>query len=75
MKCAANFSRAKGYVKLYAFDGFLTTFMTCLLTIIFLMGFKWGINGYLSAIIITDALSALFLFFQQDCIKILNLRD
>ena len=65
----SQFSRAKGYVKLYAFDGFLTTFMTCLLTIIFLMGFKWGINGYLSAIIITDALSSLFLFFSARLYK------
>ena len=65
----SQFSRAKGYVKLYAFDGFLTTFMTCLLTIIFLMGFKWGTNGYLSAIIITDALSSLFLFFSARLYK------
>lgn len=69
MKCAANFSRAKGYVKLYAFDGFLTTFMTCLLTIIFLMGFKWGINGYLSAIIITDALSSLVFIFLSKAVQ------
>ncbi|MFR1215251.1 MAG: lipopolysaccharide biosynthesis protein [Acutalibacteraceae bacterium] len=60
----SQFSRAKGYVKLFAFDGFLSTLMTCLLTITFLLGFKWGINGYLSAIIVSDALSTMFLFFS-----------
>ncbi len=60
----SQFARAKGYVKLFAFDGFLSTLMTCVLTIVFLLGFHWGIHGYLSAIIASDALSALFLFFS-----------
>jgi len=70
----SQFSRVKGYVKLYAFDGFLTTFMNCLLTIIFLTGFHWGINGYLSAIITTDALSTLFLFFSARLFRNIHFR-
>lgn len=70
----SNFARAKGYVKLFAFDGFVSTFMTCLLTIVFLLGFHWGITGYLTAIIVSDALSSLFLFISARLFRNIKLR-
>ena len=40
------FVRALGRSKLYAADGIFSTFMTCALTIIFLIPLKMGIRGY-----------------------------
>ena len=41
------FVRADGKSKLFAADGVFSTFMTCLLTIIFLLPLKMNIAGYL----------------------------
>ncbi len=55
------FVRALGKTKLYAADGIFSTFMTCALTIIFLIPLKMGIRGYLLAIILADFSSVIFL--------------
>lgn len=70
----SNFVRSKGATKLYAFDGFLSTLMNCLLTILFLIVFHWGITGYLLSIILSDALSILFLFFAGDLLRNIRIR-
>ena len=64
-----QFVRAKGYIKLYAFDGFFATVTTCLLTILFLLVFKLGITGYMLAIIVTDFLSSTGLFIIASLYK------
>ncbi len=58
----ATFVRALEKVKLYALDGIVTTLTMLLLNILFLVSFKWGIKGYLLAIILSDAISSVFLF-------------
>ncbi len=55
------FVRALGKSKLYAADGIFTTFVTCILTLIFLIPLKMGIRGYLLAIILADFCSVIFL--------------
>ncbi len=55
------FVRAIGKSKLYAADGIFTTFVTCTLTLIFLIPLKMGIRGYLLAIILADLCSVIFL--------------
>lgn len=55
------FVRADGKSKLFAADGVFSTFMTCLLTIIFLLPLKMNIAGYLSAVILADFSSVIFL--------------
>ena len=60
----SQFVRAKGEVRLYAFDGVLSTATTILFNVLYLVVFKWGVMGYLGAIISADALSALFLFLK-----------
>lgn len=57
-----TFIRAVERVKLFAVDGILCTLTMLLLNILFLLKFKWGIWGYLLAIILSDAFSSLFLF-------------
>ena len=56
--------RAKQMLKLFAIDGFLNTLSNILLTILFLMVFKWGVTGYLMAIIVSDVLSTIFLMIM-----------
>ena len=71
---SSTFVRSKGCTKLYAFDGFLSTLVNCTLTILFLVGFKWEITGYLLSIILADVLSILFLFFAGDLLRNIRIR-
>jgi len=58
----SQFTRAKGYVRLYAFDGVLSTITTIIFNILYLVVFQWGIVGYVMAIFTADFLSVIFLF-------------
>ena len=58
----AQFVRAIGLVRLFAFDGFLTTLTTILFNITFLLAFKWGVTGYVLSIILSNVCSVFFLF-------------
>ncbi len=58
-----QFLRTCGHVKLYAFDGILTTFVMIILNFVFLLGFDMGTDGYLLSMILSDLISALFIFF------------
>lgn len=55
------FIRARGLVKLFAFDGILTTITLVLFNILFLAVFKMGVHGYILSIILSDTLSIVFL--------------
>lgn len=57
----SNFIRARGYVKLYATDGIFRTAIIILLNILFLAQLRWGILGYIIAIIASDLLSTICL--------------
>lgn len=55
-----QFVRGSGQVKLFAVDGIIATATTLLFTILFLGPFKWGVTGYIVAIIASDACSIMF---------------
>ncbi len=59
----SQFVRVRGYVRLYALDGIVSTATTILFNILFLTVFHLGVVGYVLATICADALSALMLFF------------
>ncbi|MEM1485757.1 polysaccharide biosynthesis C-terminal domain-containing protein [Oscillospiraceae bacterium PP1C4] len=59
----SQFVRSRELVKLYAFDGVMSTFMVISFNFLLLVGFKLGITGYLLATILSDLSSAVFLFF------------
>lgn len=71
----AEFVRARKLVKLYAFNGILTTFSMITLNIVFLLVMKIGILGYLLAIIISDSLSIIFLFFIAEMYKFFSFKN
>ncbi len=70
----SQFVRAKGATKLFAFDGMLSTFTNALFTIIFLMGFHMDVTGALLAVIVSDFLSILFLFWTASLYRYLHIR-
>lgn len=54
---ASQYVRARGYVKLFAFDGIFSTLIQVICNLILLVGFKLGVTGYILSIVISDALS------------------
>jgi len=58
----ALFVRSIEMVKLFAVDGFIATFTTIALNILFLSGFGWGLYGYVGSVIVSNILSIIFLF-------------
>ncbi len=59
----STFVRSLEKVRLFAFNGILTTFFTLVGTVLFICGFKMGNTGYLLSIIMSDFLSVVFLMF------------
>lgn len=70
----SQFVRAKGATKLFALDGMLSTATNCLFTIVFLLGFRWDVYGALLAVILSDFLSILFLFWAASLYKYIRIR-
>lgn len=71
---ASQFVRARGYVKLFMLDGVFSTFMQVILNLIFLLGFKMGVTGYVLSIVISDALSLCLLTLIAQLGKCLDAR-
>lgn len=59
----SQFVRAKGYVKLYSFDGILATLTLFIFNIIFISKLHWGVKGFMLSVILSDLCSAVFLFY------------
>ncbi len=59
----STFIRALEKVKLFAVNGILTTLLTLIGTVLFIIVFKMGNTGYLLSIIISDGLSVVFMTF------------
>ena len=67
-----QFVRGSGYVKLFAIDGIIATATYLGFTLLFLGPLKWGVTGYIVAIIASDACSVLFFFVTAKlwrCVK------
>ncbi len=71
-----SFIRARGFVKLYAFDGMLATLTLFVFNFVFISHFQLGIKGFMIAMILSDLCSGLFLwsiaglgrFFRISCV-------
>lgn len=62
----AHFSRGIGKTKLFASSGLLHTILQISLNIIFLLGFSWGIQGYLRASVLANVLTMMYVFFKGE---------
>lgn len=70
----SQFVRARGMVKLFSFDGILTTLTLFIFNIIFISKLGLGVRGFMLSVILSDFLSALFLFFAARLYRFLNIR-
>ncbi len=66
---ASQYVRAKGYVKLFAIDGILTTLTQFLCNLVFMLGLNMGIKGYILSFVASDFLSLVFLAFSARLYK------
>ncbi|MEG0839798.1 MAG: oligosaccharide flippase family protein [Hydrogenoanaerobacterium sp.] len=71
----SQFTRARGLVRLFAFDGVLSTITTIAFTVLYLVVFKWGIDGYVMAIFCADFLSVIFLFISAKLYRFIKIRN
>ena len=71
----STYVRSLEKVRLFAFDGILTTFLMIVFNILFLLSFKWGMTGYLLAIILSDLSSSVFLFISAGLWRHVSLRS
>ena len=69
----SQFVRARGLVKLFSFDGILTTLVLFLLNIVFIAHFKLGVSGFMLSVILSDFFSAVFLFVTAGLWKYLKI--
>ena len=58
----SQFVRSRDMVKLFSFDGILTTFTLLIFNLIFISGMGLGVKGFMLSTILSDALSTVFLF-------------
>ena len=60
----ALFVRSSGNVRLFAIDGIFTTIVNILLNLVFLLGFRLGVLGYVLSVVLADLASIIFLFYM-----------
>lgn len=65
----SQFVRARGLVKLFAFDGILATLTLFIFNVIFIAVLKLGVTGFMLSVICSDFLSAAFLWWIADLKK------
>ncbi len=66
---AAHFSRGIGKTQVFAMGGFLLTILQVGLNILFLLGFNWGVKGYLWALFIAHIVTAVYIFYAAKLYK------
>lgn len=71
----SQFVRSRNMVRLYALDGVISTLTTTLFTVLFLVVFKLGVNGYITAIILSDFSSSVFLFFTAKLYAYIDIKS
>ncbi len=70
----SQFVRARGMVKLFSFDGILTTLTLFIFNIIFISHLGMGVKGFMLSVILSDFCSAIFLFAVAKLYNFLNIR-
>ena len=58
----AHFSRGIGKTKLFAISGLIHTALQIGLNILFLLGFSWGVKGYLISSVLANIITCIFVF-------------
>ncbi|MCT2872723.1 lipopolysaccharide biosynthesis protein [Limosilactobacillus fermentum] len=69
-----NFARSIGYVKVFAFSGVINALSTTLLSILFLVVLKLGIEGYINSLIISSVITLAFLVIGAQAWKYVSFK-
>ena len=67
-------SRGLGDNKKYALGSFITALTTVLLNVLFIVVFKWGAYGMLTATLIGNSVCSLYIFFAKKVYKYINIK-
>jgi len=70
----SQFVRARGMVRLFAFDGMFTTMTLFIFNIMFISRMKMGVQGFMLSVILSDACSSVFLFISAGLNRYLDIR-
>lgn len=68
-------SRGLGDNKKYAIGSFITALTTVLLNIVFIVGFKWGAYGMLTATLIGNITCSMYILFSKKVYKYISLKS
>lgn len=60
-----QFIRADGKMKAFAGYGIMSTAITILLNVLFLLGFRWNVTGYVLSVVLSDLISTFVVFFRE----------
>lgn len=69
-----QFVRAREMVKLFSLDGIFATLTFVIFNFIFIGGLGWGVKGFMVSMILSDFLSAAFLFIVAGLHKFLGIQ-
>ncbi len=69
----AQFVQARGKLKLFSLDGIITTLNLFIFNIVFISKLGLGVKGFLISVILSDFLSAIFLFVTAHLSSYLNI--
>lgn len=71
----SQFVKARGMLRLFAFDGILTTMILFILSTVFISRLNLGVGGFMLSVIFSDACSAFFLFTTSKLGSFFNIRS
>ncbi len=71
---SAQFIRAIGKVKIFAFNGIVMTIVTGVMNILLLVYLDMGINGYLLALVLSNLVSIMYLTIAGKTYKFINFK-
>lgn len=74
MNLSNAITRGLSKIKLYSLNNFICSVVTLVLNVLFIAGFKWGINGLLLSTIIANGVTSLFVMIRLNIFKYLNFK-
>lgn len=70
-----SISRGLGKMTIYAFSNFILSLSTIILNILFIVSFKWGVEGLLYSTIISNVLIGMYIFIKLKIYNYINFKN
>jgi len=75
MSLANSISRGLSKLKLYSISNFICSVVTLVLNVLFIAGFRWGINGLLLSTILANGVTSLFVILKLKVYKFISFKN